>query len=341
MAGSSASLRAYIITRLLLMIPMLFLLITFTFIILRVAPGDPVSTIFGERGNQQVIDRIKAELGLNDPLPIQYVRYLRDVFTGNMGTSILTTKPVIVEISDRMPATLELTFSSMIVAAVLGIGLGVFAGVRRDQPGDFGTRVFAALAYNIPIFWFGLILKLVFAVWLRWFPVSGRFSPRLSPPPHVTGLYTVDSLVAGDLRAFVDSVSHLILPSLTLGIVLAGFFIRITRANVIHAMNSDFVEAARARGIPERGVFFRHALKNALVPVITTMGLTFALLFSGAILTETVFSFEGMGRFVFLAISYRDYPAIQGAVVYYGILMVVISLGIDILNAFVDPRIRY
>ena len=320
---------------------MLLLLLTFTFLLLRVAPGDPVNAIYGERGNPQVIDQIKRELGLYDPLYVQYFTYLRSVFTGNMGTSILTSKPVIEEVQDRMPATLELTFSSMIVASVLGIGLGTFAGTRRDRPADYGTRIFAAMAYNIPIFWFGLILKLIFGLWLGWLPVSGRFSPRLSPPPHVTGLYTIDSLLALDLRAFVDSVAHLILPSLTLGIVLAGFFIRITRVNVIQAMGSDFVEAARARGIPEQAVFFQHALKNALVPVITTMGLTFALLFSGAILTETVFSFEGMGRFVFLAISYRDYPAIQGAVVYYGILMVVISLFIDILNAFVDPRIRY
>lgn len=341
MAGSSASLRAYVIARVILMVPMLLLLLTFTFLLLRVAPGDPVNAIYGERGNPQVIDQIKRELGLYDPLYVQYFTYLRSVFTGNMGTSILTSKPVIEEVQDRMPATLELTFSSMIVASVLGIGLGTFAGTRRDRPADYGTRIFAAMAYNIPIFWFGLILKLIFGLWLGWLPVSGRFSPRLSPPPHVTGLYTIDSLLALDLRAFVDSVAHLILPSLTLGIVLAGFFIRITRVNVIQAMGSDFVEAARARGIPEQAVFFQHALKNALVPVITTMGLTFALLFSGAILTETVFSFEGMGRFVFLAISYRDYPAIQGAVVYYGILMVVISLFIDILNAFVDPRIRY
>src|SRR2546427_109181 len=309
------------------MVPMLVLLLTFTFIILRVAPGDPVSTIFGERGNPVVIDRIKTELGLYDPLYIQYFRYLRDVFTGNMGTSILTNRPVIDEISSRMPATIELTFSSMFVASVLGIGLGTFAGTRRDRLPDFATRLYGAVAYNIPIFWFGLILKLVFAVWLGWLPVSGR--------------YTIDSLLAGNLPAFVDAVAHLILPSLTLGIVLSGFFVRITRVNVIHAMGSDYVEAARARGIPDRSVFFRHGLKNALVPVVTTMGLTFALLFSGAILTETVFSFEGMGRFVYLAISYRDYPAIQGAVVYYGILMVIISLGIDIVNAFVDPRIRY
>lgn len=323
------------------MVPMLVLLLTFTFFLLRVAPGDPVNTIYGERGNPEVIDRIKRELGLYDPLYVQYFTYLRSVFTGNMGTSILTSKPVIEEIQARMPATLELTFSSMIVASILGIALGTFAGTRRDRPGDFATRIFAAMAYNIPIFWFGLILKLIFGLWLGWLPVSGRFSPRLSTPPQVTGLYTIDTLIAGDFRAFVDAVAHLILPSLTLGIVLAGFFIRITRVNVIQAMGSDFVEAARARGIHERAVFFRHALKNALVPVITTMGLTFALLFSGAILTETVFSFEGMGRFVFLAISYRDYPAIQGAVVYYGILMVIISLFIDIFNALVDPRIRY
>jgi len=331
MAGSTASLRAYVITRVALMFPMLFLLVTFTFFLLRVVPGDPITAIFREGTPPDVIDRIKTQLGLYDPLYIQYFRYLRDVFTGNMGTSILTQRPVLQDISYYMPATIELTLSSMLVAALLGIGIGTFAGTRRDRLPDLGARLYGSLAYNIPIF----------AVWLGWLPVSGRFSPRLSAPPTVTGLYTIDSLLAGDLRAFIDAISHLILPSLTLGIVLSGFFVRITRVNVIHAMGSDYVEAARARGIPEQNVFFRHALKNALVPVITTMGLTFALLFSGAILTETVFSFEGMGRYVFQAIGYRDYPAIQGAVVYYGILMVIISLFIDILNAFVDPRIRY
>jgi len=341
MAGSTASLRAYVITRVALMFPMLFLLVTFTFFLLRVVPGDPITAIFREGTPPDVIDGIKTQLGLYDPLYIQYFRYLRDVFTGNMGTSILTQRPVLQDISYYMPATIELTLSSMLVAALLGIGIGTFAGTRRDRLPDLGARLYGSLAYNIPIFWFGLILKLIFAVWLGWLPVSGRFSPRLSAPPTVTGLYTIDSLLAGDLRAFIDAISHLILPSLTLGIVLSGFFVRITRVNVIHAMGSDYVEAARARGIQEQNVFFRHALKNALVPVITTMGLTFALLFSGAILTETVFSFEGMGRYVFQAIGYRDYPAIQGAVVYYGILMVIISLFIDILNAFVDPRIRY
>lgn len=341
MVGSTASLRAYVITRVLLILPMLWILLTFTFLILRVAPGDPVSTIFREGTPQYVIDRVRQELGLNDPLIVQYFTYLRNIFTGNMGTSILTTKPVIQEVTDRMPATLELTFSSMVVASLMGIGLGVLAGTRRDRIPDFGVRLFAAFTYNVPIFLLGLVLQLVFAVQLGWFPASGRFSPRLPTPPTRTGMYTIDSLLAGDLRAFFDAVDHLILPSLTLGTVLAAFFARITRVNVIQAMTSDFVEAARARGITRGSVFYRHALKNALVPVVTTMGLSFALLFSGAILTETIFSFEGMGRYIFQAISFRDYPAIQGAVVYYGIIMVVISLLIDIVNAFIDPRIRY
>ncbi len=341
MPVSAGSLRAYILTRLILTLPMLLILLTFTFFILRVAPGDPVSTIFGERATPELIDRVKRELGLYDPLYIQYFTYLRGVFTGNMGTSVLTGNPVSAEVFSRLPATIELTLAAMIVAAFVGISLGVFSGTRRDTPTDLSTRVFATVVYSIPIFWFGLILKLIFAVHLGWFPVSGRFSPRMAAPPTVTGLYTIDSLFAGNLVAFADAIAHLALPAITLGLVLGGFFVRVTRVNVIHAMNSDFVEAARARGVLERHVFFRHGLKNALVPVITTMGLTFALLFSGAILTETIFSFEGMGRFVFLAISWRDYPALQGAVVYYGILMAIISLLIDIVVAFVDPRVRY
>src|SRR2546425_12346103 len=177
---------------------MLFLLLTFVFFLLRVAPGDPVNTIYGERGNPAVIDRIKRELGLYDPLYVQYFRYMHDVFTGNMGTSILTNRPVFDEISDRMPATLELTLSSMFVASVLGIAMGVFSGTRRDTVADFGTRLAAAAAYNIPIFWLGLILQLIFAVRLHWFPVSGRFSPRLDIPPQVTGMYTIDALLAGN-----------------------------------------------------------------------------------------------------------------------------------------------
>src|SRR2546428_1265489 len=247
MAGSTASLRAYVITRVILIFPMLLLLLTFTFLILRVIPGDPITTIVREGTPQAVIDRLRAELGLNDPLYIQYFTYLRDVFTGNMGTSIVTQGPVTQEIAYRMPATIELALSSMFVASVLGIGLGTFSGTRRDSLPHIGTRLYGALAYNNPIFWFGLIMKLIFAVWLGWLPVSGRFSPRLSPPPTVTGLYTNDSLLAGGPRALLGSGAHLIFPGLALGILPSGFFPALTRVYLLPALGSLHAQSACAR----------------------------------------------------------------------------------------------
>ncbi len=340
MAGKTSSLRVYVVTRVLLMIPMVLILLSMVFYLLRLAPGDPVSAILGER-NVIYGDAIRRELGLYDPIEVQYFRYLQRVFTGDMGTSIYTQRPVASDIAQRLPATFELALSSMGVAILAGVGLGVVSATRRDRPLDVLSRVAAAVMYNTPVFWFGLMMQIVFGLWLNWFDVGGRLNARTSVPPRFTGMYTVDALFAGQPLTFLDAVAHLILPSLTLGLVLAGFFARVVRANMLQTLQADYVEAARARGVPPRRVFYRHALKNAMVPVSTTIGLTFAALFSGAILTETVFSWEGMGRYIYFAIAQRDYPALQGAVVYYAIVMVFISLFIDIFNAWLDPRIRY
>ncbi|MFA5896416.1 MAG: ABC transporter permease [Thermoplasmata archaeon] len=340
MARTSGSLRVYVLQRLLLMVPMVFILLTLVFYVLRAAPGDPVGAILGER-NIAYADAIRRELGLYDPLYVQYFDYLRRILTGNMGTSLYTRNSVAADVAQRLPATLELTIASMLVAVPVGILLGVISATRRDRPADIISRLVAAVMYNTPVFWFALIMQLIFSVYLRWFEVGGRLSARISFPPNVTGMYTIDSLLAGQAYTFVDAVRHLILPATTLGLVLSGFFARIVRANMLQSLQADYVEAAKARGIRRGDVFYRHALKNAMVPVATTMGLSFAILFSGAILTETVFSWEGIGRYVYLAIQNRDYPALQGAVVYYAIIMVFISLLIDIFNAWLDPRIRY
>lgn len=340
MARSTGSLRAYILQRVALMAPMVLILLTLVFYFLRAAPGDPVGAILGEH-NSATADAIRRELGLYDPLYVQYVDYLRRVFTGDMGTSLYTHHSVSADIAQRLPATIELAFASMVVAVPVGILLGVISATRRDRPPDIASRFAAAVMYNTPVFWFGYIVQLVFAVKLGWFDVGGRLSARIPIPPRVTGLYTVDALFNGDLYTFADAVRHLVLPATTLGLVLSGFFARIVRANMLQTLQSDYVEAARARGVPRGAVFYRHALKNAMVPVTTTMGLTFAILFSGAILTETVFSWEGIGRYVYIAIANRDYPALQGAVVYYALIIVVISLLIDVFAAWLDPRIRY
>jgi len=340
MSRAAGSLRAYIIQRLILTVPMVFILLTLVFYFLRAAPGDPVSAILGER-NPELGDLLRQQLGLNEPLHVQYFDYLRRVFTGDMGNSIFTGRPVAEDIGRRLPATVELAIASMFVAAFVGVILGVVSATHRDRPADIISRLIAAVLYNTPIFWFGIMMQLIFAVRLGWFDVGGRLDARLSLPPSVTGLYTVDSLVAGDIRVFFDAVAHLVLPATTLGLVLSGFFARMVRANMLQTLQSDYVEAAEARGVRPFTVFYRHALKNAMVPVATTMGLTFAILFSGAILTESVFSWPGMGSYVADAIDARDYPALQGAVVYYAIIIVVISVLIDIVNAWLDPRIRY
>lgn len=351
--GRTSSLSGYVVTRLLLSLPMLIILLTLVFVVLRVIPGDPVSALYGGRAPQEVVDRARAELGLDQPLYVQYADYMRGILvepllrlarleapTPDLGLSFrYTGQTVWSRVIAVLPGTIELTIYGMLVAIVVGILTGVVSGSKRDSPVDVGLRMYGIVAYVIPIFWLGLMLQLVFAVWLGWLPPNGRMSGAF--PAHVTGLYTLDSLIEGDLAKFWDAVSHLILPSLALGIVISGLFTRVVRVNMLQTMQSDFVEAARARGIAERLVVYKHAFKNAMIPVVTVMGLQFALLFSGAVLTERVFNWPGMGTRLLVAITERDFPVIQGAIIVYAILVVAASLIIDILNAFIDPRIKY
>ena len=344
------SLTAYAATRALLAVPMLFILLTAVFFVLRVLPGDPILALWGGRNPpQSAIDDARRELGLDQPPIIQYFTYLKNVFTGNLGVSIgelYRGQPVWTQISVRFPATVELALGGMIVATLVGIPLGVIAGSNRDRSMDLAVRLYGTIVFVIPIFWLGLLLQLVFGVWLQWLPTSGRWTGTdipCEPPtycPIRTGMYTVDSLLEGNLTHFAEAISHLILPSVTLGLVLSGFFAKTVRANMLRTVASDYAEAASARGIRKRVIVYRHAFKNALVPVVTVLGLQFAILFAGAVLTEKTFSIQGIGILLLNSVISKDMTMIQGVVVFYAVIIVVISLIIDIVGATIDPRIR-
>ena len=335
-------LASYILTRILLAIPMVFIMLTIVFVVLRVMPGDPVNAMLGAHAPQRVIDQKKEELGLNKPIMVQYVEYLGKLVRLDLGDSMIFKQKVSQPIIEKLPATIELTLFGLLVSLGIGIPLGAAAARRRRSGGDFGIRLYANVVYCIPVFWMGLLLQLFFGVWLGWFPVSGRTSPRMEASVFSkTGFYIVDTLRIGNLAAFGDVMWHLVLPSITLGVVLSGIFVRITRANMLDVLKSDYILAARARGIPERRVVYNHGLRNALIPIVTMLGLQFSLLLAGAILTESTFSWPGMGRLLLERIYLRDYPTIQGVIVVYTLVVSAMSLLVDLLYAAIDPRVKY
>jgi peptide/nickel transport system permease protein len=305
-----------------------------------VAPGDPVTATLGERASEARVEAVRQSLGLDEPLWRQYLGYLGDVARGDFGRAITTDRPVARTIGDRFPATLELTLFAMAVAVGLGVVVGAVAARFRDTPLDVGGRLLGIVLYAAPIFWLGILFQLCFSVWLGWLPTGGRTGP-FGEPRDLTGLYTLDSLLTGNWDALGQALRHLALPALTLGLVIGGIVIRLVRVNMLQTLRADHVEAARARGIPERRVVFAHALKNALVPVVAVVGLQFALLLSGAVLTETTFTWPGIGKSLYDFLSDRDYTAVQGLVTFYACFVVAVSLAIDVVTAWIDPRIRY
>ncbi|QTA38027.1 ABC transporter permease [Thermosipho ferrireducens] len=334
------SLKSYIITRIILALPMILVLLVMIFFILRIIPGDPVLAILGGKAPVEVIEAKRHELGLDKPVIVQFFDYLGNVIKGDLGTSTLTNRPVWNEIKDRFPATLELTIFSFIVALLIGIFWGAEAAWRKDGPIDISARVYSIFIYAVPVFWLGLMLQLLFGIYLRWLPVGGRISPRVSIDVK-TGLYLFDTLITGNWEGFIDVLEHLLLPGITLGLVISSIFLRMVRNNTVLTLSKDFIKAARARGLKSRVILYGHAVRNAFVPIFTIMGMQFALLLAGAILTETTFSWPGVGSYLVLKIKYRDFPAIQGTIVFFALFVVIISIIIDIVNALVDPRVRY
>jgi peptide/nickel transport system permease protein len=340
-------LRDYVVTRILLTIPMMMILLTVVFIVMRVLPGNPVLLRFEKTADPTLIAAYTHALGLDKPLYLQYLDYLWGLLHGNLGLSMAGSfEPVAPEIMSRFPATLELTFYAFIVAVIVGLLLGAL-GARKPGATDNSVKVFGILIYAFPVFFLGMILQLIFGVALHILPVSGRLDAGVIPTSvsiagfhFQTGILTLDSLLSGNLAEFVDAVKHLILPATALGLVISGTFIRMTRTNMMETMRADFVTAARARGLKERTVIYSYALRNAILPIVTIMGLQFAILLSGAILTETEFNILGLGTYLVDRINFRDYTAVQGTVVFLALLISTVSLVVDVLYAYLDPRVR-
>ncbi|HQR25739.1 MAG TPA: ABC transporter permease [Nocardioides sp.] len=342
MKSGSGSLSRYLLVRMLLVVPMMWVVLTVIFFLLRVAPGDPVSAAFGGRLDEDALNVRRAALGLDRPLVVQYLEYLGDVARLDFGNTISDNRPVLDVIRDQGGATLTLTLGAFLFALLIGLPLGRLAGRHRDSGADATIRIFGVVSYAAPIFWVGIMLVLLvvkfFPGWPTYDIASTVTKFTVQPRTHIL---LVDAFLSGNGAAVTDVLKHHVLPCVTLGLLLSGVIIRLVRINVIQAMKGDYVEAARARGIPERRVVRRHAFRNALVPVITVIGLQVALTLGGAVLTERTFNWPGIGTELIQYINARDYIALQGLVTFFALIVVIVSVLVDILNALVDPRVRY
>ena len=342
------SLRSYVLTRILLTIPMIMLLLTFVFLLIRVLPGDPAMLHFEKQVNPKVLLEFKQKLGLDKPIETQYFEYLAGLLRGDFGKSMQDFSPVSQQIFSAFPATLELAIWAAMIMILVGVVLGVQASRSYNSLSDHSIRVFGTVSYAIPVFFLGEVMIMIFAIYLHLLPAGDRIYAGMTPlgltigDLHLrTGLFVLDSILEGNWTKLVMSLRYLLLPSLTLGTALCGIFVRLTRGNMLETLQLDFVTAARARGIRERTVVYGYALRNAFLPILTMMGLQFAALLAGAVLTETTFSWPGLGRFLVDRITFRDYTAIQGVVVFFGLVVAMVSLAVDVIYAYLDPRIRF
>jgi peptide/nickel transport system permease protein len=331
----------YVVRRLLLLVPILLGVSILIFFWVHALPGNPASALLGERATPELVQQYKERYGLDRPLPLQYVDYLKvTVVERDLGTSISSRRTVTSEIRRRFPATIELAIAAMIFAVGIGLPLGFFAAKRYGGVFDNLSLIGSLIGISIPIFFLAIILKYIFAIRLQWLPSVGREDVLLNPE-HPTGFYVLDGLITGNWTAMWDAIKHLILPAIALGSIPLAIIMRITRAATLDVQNEDYVRTARAKGLSPRIVDRRHVLRNALLPVSTIIGLQTGLLLSGAVLTETVFAFPGMGSWLRDAIFNSDYPALQGGVLFLAVVFVVVNLIVDISYAIINPRIRY
>ena len=331
----------FILRRILLLIPILLALSLLIFLFIRLLPGDPAGAILGERATPENIERVRAALGLDRPLHEQYFEYLGGLLRGDLGQSFLTRRDVVDDFLQRFPATIELTVAALIFALAVGIPLGMITAKRRGSWVDQLGTVVSLVGISIPIFFLGLMLKYVFAIELGILPDSGRIDFVEHNIPRVTRFMTVDALIAGEFGGFVDALRHLVLPGIALGTIPLAIIMRITRASVVDVLNEDYVRTANAKGLPGGIVDRRHVLRNALLPVVTVIGLQTGLLLGGAILTETIFGWGGVGTWIYDAVRTSDYQVIQSGVLLLAFIFVLVNLLVDVSYAFLNPRIRY
>jgi len=333
-------LTSYVIRRLLSLISTLLGVSIIVFLFLRMIPGDPALALAGEHASEANVERVREEFGLNKPLHQQYFPYMSKVLRGALGRSILSKRPISDEIRVRFPATIELSICALAVALVVGVPAGMISATRRNSIFDNVAMVGSLLGISMPIFWLGLMLNWLFAVQLGWLPSVTRLDAAIELQ-RITNLLILDSLLTGNAEALLNAVQHLILPAIALGTIPMAIIARMTRSAMLEVLEQDYVRTARAKGLKERVVITRHALKNALLPVITIVGLQVGVLLSGAVLTETIFAWPGIGRWLYLSILSRDYPIVQGMALFITVLFLLVNLLVDVSYALVDPRIRY
>jgi peptide/nickel transport system permease protein len=330
----------YIVKRLLQIIPVILGVSLIAFALIHLAPGDPVRTMLGQHATQQEIDEINAKYGLDQPLYVQYFVWLGDILQGDLGRSILTHEQVTTEISARFPNTVELSIAAMIFAIIIGIVAGIISATKQYSIADYSVMGVALFGISMPVFWLGIMLMMIFGVFLGWLPIGGRID-LLIPFHRITGFMVVDSIITGNGAALISVLRHLILPAIALGTIPMAIIARTTRSSMLEILRQDFIRTERAKGLSENKVIYKHAIRNAMVPVVTVIGLNFGLLLSGAILTETVFSWPGVGRLVVDAVYARDYPLVIGCILIFAIVFVLVNLITDILYTYIDPRIHY
>ncbi|MEK4284009.1 ABC transporter permease [Ureibacillus sp. FSL K6-0165] len=330
----------YIGRRFLQLIPVLLGMTFIVFLIIRAIPGDPAQMILGQQATKESVEALRENLGLNNPWYIQYFDYLKGLLTGDLGVSIRTNQPISTEIWPYLAATFELAFFAMFIAVVIGMNAGIISAWFQNTWFDYLAMVIALIGVSVPVFWLGLLEQWLFSINLGWFPTSGREEVR-DPIMAITHFYLIDTLIHGRYDQFGTVVKHLILPGMALATIPMAIIARMTRSSMLEVMRSDYIRTARAKGQKMFIVVYKHALKNAIIPILTVIGLQTGLLLGGAILTETIFSWPGIGRYIYEAIGFRDYPVIQSGILVVAFLFVIINFIVDILYSFIDKRIKY